>query len=345
MVFDLSQGPRDVITDDPVVGHEYLEASHDDVDVDAGGRFGDLGFGEVELDAAHDAGDVAAPELLGAISLVGLTHRDGYVEVAFGTCSGFGPCLAMFPPLSSFLPSPSAAVVAGATGNDGNADEDDRDRPDIRPPEHVEQHELNDRRDGDHHDWARGPLEPLHDEQIEAPQDEQGRDVEEELADAVYGDRVQRHEQQQHSDNHYENPEEYAAFHVGLLKAKLGITLAGWYHTSKRSAGCRDALSRSHRTAAMAYYLLIEAEVLDASRYAVYREAVTPVIAQYGGRFLVRGGEVEVFEGEYNGRRRVVIEFDSKEAARGFWDSPEYAPIKKLREGAGIGGVIGVEGV
>ena len=95
----------------------------------------------------------------------------------------------------------------------------------------------------------------------------------------------------------------------------------------------------------MAYYLLIEAEVLDASRYAVYREAVTPVIAQYGGRFLVRGGEVEVFEGEYNGRRRVVIEFESKEAARGFWDSPEYAPIKKLREGAGTGGVIGVEGV
>ena len=95
----------------------------------------------------------------------------------------------------------------------------------------------------------------------------------------------------------------------------------------------------------MAYYLLIEAEVLDASRYAVYREAVTPIIARYGGRFLVRGGEVEVFEGEYNGRRRVVVEFGSKEAARGFWDSPEYAPVKKLREGAGIGGVIGVEGV
>ncbi len=95
----------------------------------------------------------------------------------------------------------------------------------------------------------------------------------------------------------------------------------------------------------MAYYLLIEAEVLDPDRYAVYREAVTPVIAQYGGRFLVRGGEVEVFEGKYNGRRRVVIEFDSKSAARGFWDSPEYAPIKLLREGAGLGSVIGVEGV
>ena len=85
----------------------------------------------------------------------------------------------------------------------------------------------------------------------------------------------------------------------------------------------------------MAYYLLIEAEVLDADRYAVYREAVTPVIAQYGGRFLVRGGEVEVFEGEYNGRRRVVIEFDSKEAARGFWDSPEVRADKEAARGRG----------
>ena len=95
----------------------------------------------------------------------------------------------------------------------------------------------------------------------------------------------------------------------------------------------------------MAYYLLIEAEVLNPEQYAVYREAVTPIIEQHGGRFLVRGGEVELFEGEYNGRRRVVIEFDSKEAARGFWDGPEYAPVKELRDGASVGGVIGVEGV
>ena len=65
----------------------------------------------------------------------------------------------------------------------------------------------------------------------------------------------------------------------------------------------------------------------------MYREAVTPVIASsMAGRFLVRGGEVEVFEGEYNGRRRVVIEFDSKEAARGFWDS---AGVRPDQEAAG----------
>lgn len=95
----------------------------------------------------------------------------------------------------------------------------------------------------------------------------------------------------------------------------------------------------------MAYYLMIEAEVTDSGRYALYRQAVTPLIERCGGRFLVRGGEVEVFEGEYDGRRRVVIEFESQEAARAFWDSPEYGDVKKLREGAGVGTAIGVEGV
>ena len=95
----------------------------------------------------------------------------------------------------------------------------------------------------------------------------------------------------------------------------------------------------------MAYYLMIEADVTDPEQYALYRQAVTPLIERCGGRFLVRGGEVEVFEGEYNGRRRVVIEFESQQAARAFWHSPEYADVKKLREGAGVGAVIGVEGV
>lgn len=95
----------------------------------------------------------------------------------------------------------------------------------------------------------------------------------------------------------------------------------------------------------MAYYLMIEADVTDPERYALYRQAVTPLIERCGGRFLVRGGEVEVFEGEYNGRRRVVIEFESQQAARAFWHSPEYTDVKKLREGAGVGVVIGVEGV
>ena len=95
----------------------------------------------------------------------------------------------------------------------------------------------------------------------------------------------------------------------------------------------------------MAYYLLISAEITDTDKYAGYREAVTPLITHFGGRYLVRGGDAEAFAGEYDGKRLVVLEFESKQAARTFWDSPEYAEVSKLREGASTGNVVGVEGV
>ncbi len=95
----------------------------------------------------------------------------------------------------------------------------------------------------------------------------------------------------------------------------------------------------------MAYYLLISAEITDTDKYTGYRDAVTPLITQFGGRYLVRGGEAEAFAGTYDGNRLVVLEFESKKAARTFWDSPEYAEVSKLREGASRGSVIGVEGV
>ena len=137
--------PCDVVLNDPMVGHEYLEAAHDDVDVDAGRRLGNFGFGEVEFDAAHDAGDIAALEVLGAVALMGLAHRDGYVEVAFGTRAGIGgPSLLPFTLLSAFATALAFAVVAGPAGNDGYADEYDADRPDVCPPEDIEQHELDD---------------------------------------------------------------------------------------------------------------------------------------------------------------------------------------------------------
>ena len=95
----------------------------------------------------------------------------------------------------------------------------------------------------------------------------------------------------------------------------------------------------------MAYYLIIDAEILDHDKYARYVVAVTSVVEKFGGRYLVRGGEVEPFAGDYDGSRQVVIEFESKYQARAFWDSSEYAATKTLREGASRGSALGVEGV
>jgi uncharacterized protein (DUF1330 family) len=78
-------------------------------------------------------------------------------------------------------------------------------------------------------------------------------------------------------------------------------------------------------------YLIANITITDPKRFPEYREKVAPVLAQYGGRFLVRGGAVHKLEGDIGMDRLVVIEFPSLEAARGFYDSTEYAPLIKLR--------------
>lgn len=76
-----------------------------------------------------------------------------------------------------------------------------------------------------------------------------------------------------------------------------------------------------------------------------YRQQVSNLFAKHGGRYLVRSGPVEVLEGSYDGRRLVVFEFPSMEVIRSVWRSPEYAQVKKLREGLGEMDVWAVPGV
>ena len=81
----------------------------------------------------------------------------------------------------------------------------------------------------------------------------------------------------------------------------------------------------------MAAYLIGNITVTDPGRFEDYRARVPAVIAQHGGRYLVRAGTVHPLEGEMGLDRVVVLEFPSMEAARRFYDSPEYAPLLKLR--------------
>ncbi|HVB48107.1 MAG TPA: DUF1330 domain-containing protein [Burkholderiales bacterium] len=95
----------------------------------------------------------------------------------------------------------------------------------------------------------------------------------------------------------------------------------------------------------MAAYLIAEIEVLDAQLYGEYRKHVPPLIAAYGGRYLVRGGALEVKEGDWAPRRLVLLEFPSMEQARRFYDSPEYAPFLALRKKATRSKLIFMEGL
>ncbi len=94
----------------------------------------------------------------------------------------------------------------------------------------------------------------------------------------------------------------------------------------------------------MPAYLIANIEVTDPAGFERYRSAVPPVIAAHGGRYLVRGGEKHAMEGSLPLNRLVILEFPSMAAARGFYDSADYAPLLKLRLECTKSDVVLVEG-
>jgi len=89
---------------------------------------------------------------------------------------------------------------------------------------------------------------------------------------------------------------------------------------------------------------MVQLRITDPDTFKEYAAQVAPTIALYDGRYLVRGGEYEVLEGEWPELRHVVLEFPSVERARQWHDSPEYAPLKALRMSASQGNAIVIEG-
>ncbi len=94
----------------------------------------------------------------------------------------------------------------------------------------------------------------------------------------------------------------------------------------------------------MPAYILALIEVRDRARYAAYARAVPAVLARYGGRFLVRGGNPEPLEGELPAPRVVILEFPDRERALAFYRSPEYRAILPQRRAASEGRLLLLEG-
>src|SRR5579863_9082801 len=91
-------------------------------------------------------------------------------------------------------------------------------------------------------------------------------------------------------------------------------------------------------------YVISEITVTDPEAYKQYAAAVPPIVAKFGGTYLVRGGQTLAVEGEPPRGRIVVIEFDSLAAARSFEDSPDYQAITPLRHKAASSRVFLAEG-
>jgi uncharacterized protein (DUF1330 family) len=82
----------------------------------------------------------------------------------------------------------------------------------------------------------------------------------------------------------------------------------------------------------MSAFVIVEIEIRNPETYERYKQLAPPSIAAYGGRYVVRGGEVETLEGNWKPARLVILEFPTTELARAWWASPEYAEAKALRQ-------------
>jgi uncharacterized protein (DUF1330 family) len=95
----------------------------------------------------------------------------------------------------------------------------------------------------------------------------------------------------------------------------------------------------------MSAYLISEVDVRDPAGFEAYRTIAARTIAQYGGRYLVRGGAAEAVEGGPPPKNIIVAEFSSMQALREWYASPEYAEALKFRRTALDRRLIFVEGV
>jgi uncharacterized protein (DUF1330 family) len=82
----------------------------------------------------------------------------------------------------------------------------------------------------------------------------------------------------------------------------------------------------------MPAYVIAHLEVTDPVAYEKYKTASPPTIAAAGGRYLARGGDLTVLEGPHDGRRIVILEFPTLEAAKGWYDGDAYKAARELRK-------------
>ena len=95
----------------------------------------------------------------------------------------------------------------------------------------------------------------------------------------------------------------------------------------------------------MPAYVIVDIDVTDPERYEQYKAATPATLEAAGGRFLVRGGEVTILEGDWQPSRLVVLEFENLAAAERWYESAAYQAAKKLREGGARMRMVAVKGL
>lgn len=95
----------------------------------------------------------------------------------------------------------------------------------------------------------------------------------------------------------------------------------------------------------MSAYLILDVEIHDQEKYQEYMAHVKPVIERAGAKYLARGGEHKVYEGDWQPYRIVILEFPTLDQWEKFYVSDEYKALKNLRESSSTGRLVSVMGV
>jgi uncharacterized protein (DUF1330 family) len=94
----------------------------------------------------------------------------------------------------------------------------------------------------------------------------------------------------------------------------------------------------------VAAYVIYQGEVTDPERYEQYKTKAAASILAAGGRYVVRGGDIEVLEGDAPSGRTVVLEFPTRQAAIDWYRGEEYTAVRTIRDGAATARMYVVDG-
>ena len=95
----------------------------------------------------------------------------------------------------------------------------------------------------------------------------------------------------------------------------------------------------------MSAYVIANVRVTDAAQYEEYKKYSSLAMQAHGAEVCVRGGAVQVLEGDWTPDRLVILKFPSVQKARAFYESAEYGKAREARAGAAIMRMVVVEGL
>ena len=94
----------------------------------------------------------------------------------------------------------------------------------------------------------------------------------------------------------------------------------------------------------MSVFFLAEIKkITDENIYRQYIEKAAPIIKKYGGEYIFRSDQLHPISGDWDLRRMILIQFNSKDQMRKCFQSDEYKKIAPLRENSTLSKAIVIE--